>query len=57
MHNLRIRLTEEIRHMPIMVRPEDIKLPKRKRLRLLALKRVNRLILRKVSKSVLRKVF
>ncbi len=28
--NLRIRLTEEVRHMPIVVRPEDIKLPKRK---------------------------
>ncbi len=30
MHNLRIRLTEEVKHMPIVVRPEDIKLPKRK---------------------------
>ncbi len=28
--NLRIRLTEEVRHMPIVVRPEDIKLSKRK---------------------------
>ncbi len=28
--NLRIRLTEEVRHMPIVVRPEDIRLPKRK---------------------------
>ena len=28
--NLRIRLTEEVRHMPIAVRPEDIRLPKRK---------------------------
>ncbi|WPM31704.1 hypothetical protein IAE16_07720 [Hydrogenobacter sp. T-2] len=28
--NLRIRLTEEVKHMPIVVRPEDIKLPKRK---------------------------
>ncbi len=28
--NLRIRLSEEVRHMPIVVRPEDIKLPKRK---------------------------
>ncbi len=28
--NLRIKLTEEVRHMPIVVRPEDIKLPKRK---------------------------
>ncbi len=28
--NLRIRLTEEVRHMPIVVRPEDIKLPKKK---------------------------
>ncbi|WPM31753.1 Rpn family recombination-promoting nuclease/putative transposase [Hydrogenobacter sp. T-2] len=28
--NLRIRLTKEVRHMPIVVRPEDIKLPKRK---------------------------
>ncbi len=27
---LRIRLSEEVRHMPIVVRPEDIKLPKRK---------------------------
>ncbi len=27
--NLRIRLTEEVRHMPIVVRPEDIKLPKK----------------------------
>ncbi len=27
--NLRIKLTEEVRHMPIVVRPEDIKLPKR----------------------------
>ncbi|MEJ7619659.1 MAG: hypothetical protein WKI46_02410, partial [Aquificaceae bacterium] len=25
-----IKLTEEVRHMPIVVRPEDIKLPKRK---------------------------
>jgi len=28
--NLRIRLTEEVKPMPIVVRPEDIKLPKRK---------------------------
>ncbi len=28
--NLRIKLTEEVRHMPIVVRPEDIKLPKKK---------------------------
>ncbi len=28
--NLRIRLTEEVKHMPIVVRPEDIRLPKRK---------------------------
>ncbi len=28
--NLRIRLTEEVRHMPIVVRPEDVRLPKRK---------------------------
>ncbi len=28
--NLRIRLTEEVKHMPIVVRPEDIKLPKKK---------------------------
>ncbi len=28
--NLRIRLTEEVRHMPIVVRPEDIKLPRKK---------------------------
>ena len=28
--NLRIKLSEEVRHMPIVVRPEDIKLPKRK---------------------------
>ena len=28
--NLRIKLTEEVKHMPIMVRPEDIRLPKRK---------------------------
>ncbi len=28
--NLRIRLTEEVRHMPIVVRREDIRLPKRK---------------------------
>ena len=28
--NLRIRLTEELKHMPIVVRPEDIRLPKRK---------------------------
>ncbi len=28
--NLRIRLTEEVRHMPIVVRPEDIRLPKKK---------------------------
>jgi len=28
--NLRIRLTEEARHMPIVVRPEDIKLPRKK---------------------------
>ncbi len=28
--NLRIKLTEEVRHMPIVVRPEDIRLPKRK---------------------------
>ncbi len=27
---LRIRLSEEVRHMPIVVRPEDIRLPKRK---------------------------
>ncbi len=27
--NLRIRLTEEVKHMPIVVRPEDIRLPKR----------------------------
>ncbi len=27
---LRIRLSEEVRHMPIVVRPEDVKLPKRK---------------------------
>ncbi|MEJ7621134.1 MAG: hypothetical protein WKI49_01285, partial [Aquificaceae bacterium] len=27
---IRIRLTEEVKHMPIVVRPEDIKLPKRK---------------------------
>ncbi|WPM32302.1 Rpn family recombination-promoting nuclease/putative transposase [Hydrogenobacter sp. T-2] len=27
--NLRIRLTEEVRHMPIVVRPEDIRLPKK----------------------------
>ncbi len=28
--NLRIRLTEEVKPMPIVVRPEDIRLPKRK---------------------------
>ncbi len=28
--NLRIRLTEEVKHMPIVVRPEDVRLPKRK---------------------------
>ncbi len=28
--NLRIRLTEEVKHMPIVVRPEDIRLPKKK---------------------------
>ncbi len=28
--NLRIKLTEEVKPMPIVVRPEDIKLPKRK---------------------------
>ncbi len=28
--NLRIRLTEEVKHMPIVVRLEDIRLPKRK---------------------------
>ncbi|WPM32063.1 hypothetical protein IAE16_09615 [Hydrogenobacter sp. T-2] len=28
--NLRIRLTEEVKPMPIVVRPEDIKLPKKK---------------------------
>ncbi len=28
--NLRIKLTEEVRHMPIVVRPEDIRLPKEK---------------------------
>ncbi|WPM32579.1 Rpn family recombination-promoting nuclease/putative transposase [Hydrogenobacter sp. T-2] len=28
--NLRIRFTEEVRHMPIVVRPEDVRLPKRK---------------------------
>ncbi len=28
--NLRIRLSEEVRHMPIVVRPGDIKLPKKK---------------------------
>ncbi len=28
--NLRIRLTEEVKYMPIVVRPEDIRLPKRK---------------------------
>ncbi len=28
--NLRIKLTEEVKHMPIVVRPEDIRLPKRK---------------------------
>ncbi len=28
--NLRIRLTEKMKHMSIVVRPEDIKLPKRK---------------------------
>ncbi len=27
---LRIRLSEEVKHMPIVVRPEDIRLPKRK---------------------------
>ncbi len=27
--NLRIRLTEEVKHMPIVVRPEDIRLPKK----------------------------
>ncbi len=28
--DLRIRLSEEVKHMPIVVRPEDIRLPKRK---------------------------
>ncbi|WPM32935.1 Rpn family recombination-promoting nuclease/putative transposase [Hydrogenobacter sp. T-2] len=28
--NLRIRLTEEVKHMPIVVRPEDVRLPKKK---------------------------
>ncbi len=28
--DLRIRLTKEVKHMPIVVRPEDIRLPKRK---------------------------
>ncbi|QID33441.1 Rpn family recombination-promoting nuclease/putative transposase [Pampinifervens florentissimum] len=28
--NLRIRLTEDVKHVPIAVRPEDIKLPKRR---------------------------
>ncbi len=28
--NLRIKLTEEVKHMPIVVRPEDIRLPKKK---------------------------
>ena len=27
--NLRIRLTEEVKHMPIVVRPEDIRLSKK----------------------------
>ncbi|MEM2368611.1 MAG: hypothetical protein QXQ50_10310, partial [Candidatus Bathyarchaeia archaeon] len=28
--NLRIKLTEEVKHMPIVVRPEDVRLPKKK---------------------------